>query len=122
MFGFGLKPTERLQTSRGHRRKGPTKAKQDTLRSERRSVLKKSLTEPTLLEMSDYPTNQDLGRCNFSEADFWPETVSGSAVTRIGASCVAGEARAKVVFAASEKGSHDSVYDSVGRAMSPFLP
>ena len=32
----------------------------DTLRSERRSTLKKRLTEPTLLEMSDYPTNQDL--------------------------------------------------------------
>jgi len=32
--------------------------KEDTLTSERRSTLKKPLTEPTLLEMSGYPTNQ----------------------------------------------------------------
>ena len=31
-----------------------------TLRSERKSLLKKCLTGPTLLEMSDYPVNQDL--------------------------------------------------------------
>jgi hypothetical protein len=31
-----------------------------TLRSERRSALKKSLTGPTLLEMSGNPTYQDL--------------------------------------------------------------
>jgi hypothetical protein len=31
-----------------------------TLRSERRSLLKKSLTGPTLLEMSGNPTNQEL--------------------------------------------------------------
>src|SRR5271156_6471998 len=40
----------------------PTKTKQDTLRSERRSALRKALTEPTLLEMSGYPTYQELGR------------------------------------------------------------
>jgi hypothetical protein len=33
---------------------------EDTFRSERRSTLKKRLTEPTLLEMSGYPTNQEL--------------------------------------------------------------
>jgi len=32
--------------------------KRKTLLSEKRSVLKKSLTGPILLEMSDYPTNQ----------------------------------------------------------------
>jgi len=36
------------------------KTNEDTLRSERRNTLKKLLTEPTLLEMSGYPTNQDL--------------------------------------------------------------
>ena len=40
---------------------GPkNKTNEDTLRSERRSALKKRLTEPTLLEMSSYPTNQEL--------------------------------------------------------------
>ena len=33
---------------------------QDTLRSEQRSTLKTILTEPTLLEMSGNPTNQEL--------------------------------------------------------------
>jgi len=33
---------------------------EDTLRSERRSALKKRLTEPTLLEMSGFRVNQDL--------------------------------------------------------------
>ena len=37
----------------------------DTLRSERRSAFTKRLTEPTLLEMSGYPTNQDLGGVMF---------------------------------------------------------
>ena len=37
--------------------KGTTKT---TLRSERRSALKKYLTEPTLLEISDFPTNREL--------------------------------------------------------------
>ena len=32
----------------------------DTLRSERRGAFTKRLTEPTLLEMSGYPTNQAL--------------------------------------------------------------
>jgi hypothetical protein len=36
------------------------KAKQGTPRSERRTVLKKALTGPTLLEMSGNPTYQDL--------------------------------------------------------------
>jgi hypothetical protein len=36
------------------------KTKEDTPGSERRSVLKKSLTGPTLLEMSGNPTNQKL--------------------------------------------------------------
>jgi hypothetical protein len=39
---------------------GSKKANKATLRSEWRSVLKKSLTEPTLLEMSGNPTYQDL--------------------------------------------------------------
>ena len=34
----------------------------DTLPSERRSTLKKRLTEPTLLEMSGYRVNQELAR------------------------------------------------------------
>jgi len=42
---------------------GPkNKTNEDTLRSERRSALKKSLTEPTLLEMSGYRTNQKFAR------------------------------------------------------------
>jgi hypothetical protein len=42
---------------------GPkNKANEDTLRSERRSALKKRLTEPTLLEMSGYATNQELAK------------------------------------------------------------
>ena len=42
---------------------GPkNKTNEDTLRSERRSVLKKRLTEPTLLEMSGYRTNQKFAR------------------------------------------------------------
>jgi hypothetical protein len=36
------------------------KTKEDGLRSEWRSVLKKDLTGPTLLEMSGYRVNQDL--------------------------------------------------------------
>jgi len=36
------------------------KTKKDTPGSERRSVLKKSLTGPTLLEMSGYATYRDL--------------------------------------------------------------
>jgi hypothetical protein len=36
------------------------KTNKTTPRSEWRSVLKKSLTEPTLLEMSDYGVYQDL--------------------------------------------------------------
>jgi hypothetical protein len=36
------------------------KTNKTTPRSEWRSVLKKSLTEPTLLEMSGNPTNQEL--------------------------------------------------------------
>jgi hypothetical protein len=40
---------------------GPkNKANEDTLRSERRSALKKRLTEPTLLEMSGYPTYREF--------------------------------------------------------------
>jgi len=35
-------------------------ANQTTLQSARRSVVEKSLTGPTLLEMSDYATYQDL--------------------------------------------------------------
>jgi hypothetical protein len=50
----GQKPTDRLRASRGRRRRAKNATQQDTLRSERRSLLKKDLTEPTLLEMSDY--------------------------------------------------------------------
>ena len=40
---------------------GPTNtANKHTLQSERRSVPTKSLTEPTLLEMSDYATYQEF--------------------------------------------------------------
>jgi hypothetical protein len=38
------------------------KTNKTTLWSERRSVLKKGLTRPTLLEMSGKATNRDLGR------------------------------------------------------------
>ena len=37
-----------------------TKTKPNTLRSERRSLLKKNLTEPTLSEMSGLATNREL--------------------------------------------------------------
>jgi hypothetical protein len=43
---------------------------EDAFQSERRSALKKQLTEPTLLEMSGYPTNQELALVLiFSSAD-----------------------------------------------------
>jgi len=41
-------------------------ANQTTLGTERRSVVKKSLTGPTLLEMSGYPTYQDLAGRRYS--------------------------------------------------------
>ena len=44
------------------------KTNKTTLRSEWRSVLKKSLTEPTLLEMSGNPTYQDLAA--WSDGEF----------------------------------------------------
>ena len=47
----GLKPPERLQASRGRRSRSQRSAKKTTLKSERRSALKKDLTGPTLLEM-----------------------------------------------------------------------
>ena len=47
----GLSPPDRLQTSRGRRCKGSKKTRKTTLRSEGTSLLKKSLTEPALLEM-----------------------------------------------------------------------
>ena len=43
--------------ARGRQCKGPTKAKQDTRRSEWRRVFRKALTQPTLLEMSGYPVD-----------------------------------------------------------------
>src|SRR5579862_8615379 len=44
----GLKPTARLQTSRGRHRKRPNKEQpKPLLRSERTCLLKKGLTEPT---------------------------------------------------------------------------
>src|ERR1700733_3008881 len=50
----GLKPTERLRTSRGRRSRGQRRARKTTPRSERDSALKKNLTGPTLLEMSGF--------------------------------------------------------------------
>jgi len=47
----GLKPIERLRTSRGRRCEKFTKANKTTPRSARRSVVENSLTGPTLLEM-----------------------------------------------------------------------
>jgi hypothetical protein len=41
-----------LRASRGRRSRGRRRTTKTTLRSERRSALKKDLTEPTLLEMS----------------------------------------------------------------------
>jgi hypothetical protein len=49
----GPKPTARLPTSHGRRSREERERKRKTLSSEKRSVLKKSLTGPTLLEMSD---------------------------------------------------------------------
>jgi hypothetical protein len=50
----GLKPTERLQASRGYRHWGQRNmTKENTLRSGCKSLFKKDLTEPTFLEMSD---------------------------------------------------------------------
>jgi len=46
---------------------GPTKAKHDTLRGERRSALRKALTEPTLLEMSGRPGNRALSTAEARE-------------------------------------------------------
>ena len=40
--------------------RGSKETRKTTLRSEWRSALKKSLTEPALLEMSGNPTNRDL--------------------------------------------------------------
>ena len=52
MFGLDRSRSERLRTSRGRRSRGQRRTKKTTHRSERRSVLKKDLTGPTLLEMS----------------------------------------------------------------------
>src|SRR5947209_20286000 len=59
----GLKPIERLRASRGRQCSEVRKqkrAKQKTLLSEWRSLLKNWLTEPTLLEMSGNRVNQEL--------------------------------------------------------------
>src|ERR1700680_4833259 len=57
----GLKPIERLRTSRDRRCRGQRRTRKTTLRSERSSALKKDLTGPTLLEMSDFRVYQYLG-------------------------------------------------------------
>ncbi|MGB2675759.1 MAG: hypothetical protein WAN12_01575, partial [Candidatus Acidiferrum sp.] len=49
-------------------RRGQKTARKTTLRSERRSALKKYLTGPTLLEMYDYRVNQKLSQSNWREA------------------------------------------------------
>jgi len=57
-------------------------ANQTTLGTERRSVVKKSLTGPTLLEMSGNATDQDLPmRVAFQ--DNWCSTVAVSRAMRI---------------------------------------
>jgi hypothetical protein len=59
MFGSDLKPTERLQASRGRRCSSQRRTRKTTLRSERSSALKKGLTEPTLLEMFGWQTGSN---------------------------------------------------------------
>ena len=54
----GLNPPDRLQTSRGRQCTGSKKTRKTTLRSEGTSLLKKSLTEPALLEMSGNPASR----------------------------------------------------------------
>src|SRR5271154_6179552 len=65
----GLKPTARLRASRsgqGLEERQLRKRKTKTLLSERRSLPKKCLTGPTLLQMSGYPTNHEVAA--------WPRT------------------------------------------------
>jgi hypothetical protein len=56
----GLKPTERLQASRGRRQGRRTRRTKTLFEVNGEVRLKKKLTEPTLLEMSGYATYQDL--------------------------------------------------------------
>ena len=51
-------------------RRGQNRTTKTTLWSERSSALKKGLTGPTLLEMSDYPTYRDL--CIYLDPNFTP--------------------------------------------------
>jgi hypothetical protein len=61
MFGSDRKPTERLQTSRGHRQGQRTRRTKTLFEVSGQVRLKKRLTEPTLLEMSvTRLINQDL--------------------------------------------------------------
>ena len=60
MFRSDRNRSRDYQTSRGRRSRGQRRTRKTTLRSERRSLLKKDLTEPTLLEMSDKRVNQEL--------------------------------------------------------------
>src|ERR1022692_2037646 len=62
----GLKPTARLRASRsrqGREERQLRKRKTKTLLSDWRSLPKKCLTGPTLLEMSGYPTNRPSRIC-----------------------------------------------------------
>ena len=54
---------------------GTKENEQDHFRSQWRSVLKKGLTEPTLLEMSGNRVNQELGPLGASP-DKWPGRVA----------------------------------------------
>ena len=47
--------------------------KEDTLRSERRTTLKKDLPEPTLLEMSGNPTTQGLSVLMHGKGELTPQ-------------------------------------------------
>ena len=51
---------------------------QDTLRSERRSTLKKYLTGPTLLEMSGWACSHCRKRAGFSQVPFFWEASGDS--------------------------------------------
>jgi hypothetical protein len=70
----------RLDAGRHGQVERSKKTNEDTLQSERRSVLKKSLPEPTLLEMSGNPTSM-ISLCQEGKSS--PDALGRSALIRI---------------------------------------
>src|ERR1700683_4344536 len=67
-LGRTEKPTERLPNEPWSSKQRTKRTTKTTLRSDRRSLLKKYLTGPTLLEMSDYGGDLNRSMQHFSKS------------------------------------------------------